>query len=119
MIDKEKLIAWNPDLIFIDEGGLSMVKEDYGKNPGLYQSLQAVDEGSVYGFLPFNYYTTNVDTALADAYFMGTVVFPQAFTDVDPQQKADEIYRFFLGTALYEQMAQDYGGFMKIDLASL
>ncbi len=119
MIDKEKLIAWNPDLIFIDEGGLSMVKEDYGKNPGLYQSLQAVDEGSVYGFLPFNYYTTNVDTALADAYFMGTVVFPQAFTDVDPQEKADETYRFFLGTALYDRMAQDYGGFMRVDLASL
>lgn len=119
MIDKEKLIAWDPDIIFVDEAGLSMVKEDYGKNPGLYQSLQAVDEHNVYGFLPYNYYTTNVDTALADAYFMGTVVFPEAFADVDPQEKADEIYRFFLGTPLYDRMAQDYGGFMKIDLSSL
>mgnify|MGYP001082244156 CR=1 FL=1 len=118
MIDKEQLITWNPDIIFIDEGGLAMVKEDYGKQPGLYDSLQAVDQGEVYGFLPFNYYTTNVDTALADAYFMGTVIFPEAFADVDPRQKADEIYRFLLGVPLYDRMAKDYGGFMKVDLGS-
>ncbi len=31
MIDKEKLIEWDPDLLVIDENGLALVKEDYEK----------------------------------------------------------------------------------------
>lgn len=116
MIDKEKLIEWDPDIIFIDESGLQMVKEDHAGNPGFYQTLKAVKEGKVYGYLPYNYYATNIDTAIADAYFMGKTVFPEAFEDVDPEEKADEIYEFLLGKAVYGQMAEDFGGFQKIDL---
>jgi iron complex transport system substrate-binding protein len=118
MIDKEKLIAWDPDIIFIDESGLQMVKDDYAGNPGFYNTLKAVKEGKVYGYLPYNYYTTNIDTAIADAYFMGRTVFPEAFEDIDPEAKADEIYRFLLGEALYQRMAADFGGFKRIDLGS-
>ncbi len=116
MIDKEKLLAWDPDIIFIDEGGLAMVKEDYGKNPGYYQTLRAFREGRIYGYLPYNYYTTNVDTALADAYYMGKVIFPSAFEDVSPEEKADEIYEFLLGRPLYEDMAREFGGFVPVRL---
>ncbi len=119
MIDKEKLIHWDPDVIFIDESGLQMVKDDYAGNPGFYNTLKAVKEGRVYGYLPYNYYTTNIDTAIADAYFMGKTLFPQAFEDVDPEKKADEIYEFLLGKPMYERMAADFGGFKKIDLGSL
>mgnify|MGYP000170980605 CR=1 FL=1 len=118
MIDKEKLIEWDPDIIFIDEGGLQMVKDDYAGNPGFYQSLSAVRNGKVFGYLPYNYYTTNIDTAIADAYFMGKTIFPHAFEDVDPAAKADEIYQFLLGEAMYDRMAKDYGGFTKVDLAA-
>ena len=40
-ITKEQLLDWNPEFIFIDEGGLSIVKEDYTKNPEYYNSLDA------------------------------------------------------------------------------
>ncbi|HHW43149.1 MAG TPA: iron ABC transporter substrate-binding protein [Desulfotomaculum sp.] len=117
MIDKEKLLSWDPDIIFIDEGGLSLVREDYRKNPQFYQSLQAFKTGRVYGQIPYNYYTTNIGTAIADAYYAGKVIYPEQFKDIDPAQKADEIYRFLLGKPVYEQMAKDYGGFKKLDLA--
>lgn len=119
MIEKEKLLAWDPDIIFIDEGGLSLVRDDYKKNEQFYQSLKAVKTGRVYGQIPFNYYTTNIDTAIADAYYAGKVIFPDRFQDIDPAKKADEIYRFLLGKPLYQQMAKDYGGFNKLDLAGL
>ncbi|HHW41664.1 MAG TPA: iron ABC transporter substrate-binding protein [Syntrophomonadaceae bacterium] len=119
MIEKEKLLAWDPDIIFIDEGGLSLVRDDYKKNRQFYQSLKAVKSGRVYGQIPFNYYTTNIDTAIADAYYAGKVIFPDRFQDIDPAEKADEIYRFLLGKPLYQQMAKDYGGFKKLDLAGL
>ncbi|MGO0122376.1 iron ABC transporter substrate-binding protein [Desulfothermobacter acidiphilus] len=117
MIEREKLLSWNPDIIIIDEAGLGLVKEDYKKNPSFYQSLKAFKEGKVYGMLPFNFYTTNLDTALADAYWLGKVIYPDKFQDIDPVKQADAIYTFLLGKPLYAQMAKDFGGFEKINLA--
>ncbi|OLN33111.1 iron ABC transporter substrate-binding protein [Desulfosporosinus metallidurans] len=116
MIEREKLVSWDPDILFIDEGGYSKVLADAQKNPAFYQSLRAVKNGQVYGQIPYNFYTTNIDTALADAYYAGKVIFPEKFQDIDPVKKCEEIYSFLLGKPVYEQMVKDYGGFKKLDL---
>ena len=116
MIEREKILSWDPDILFIDEGGFSKVLADVQKNPGFYQSLSAVKKGQVYGQIPYNFYATNLDTALADSYYAGKVIFPDKFQDIDPVKKSDEIYNFLLGKPVYEQMAKDYGGFKKLDL---
>jgi len=118
MIDKEKLVIWNPDIVFIDENGYGLVQEDYSKNPRFYQSLKAFQKGEVYGEIPFNFYTTNLDTAIADAYYAGKIIYPERFKDIDPARKADEIYQFLLGKPLYGQMAKDFGGFKKLDFGA-
>jgi iron complex transport system substrate-binding protein len=115
-IDREKLVQWNPDYIFIDESGYPLVQQDYQKNPQFYKSLTAVQKGELYGQIPFNYYNTNLDTAIADAYYAGKAIFPDKFQDVDPVQKADEIYTKLLGKAVYDQMAKAFGGFKKVSL---
>ena len=116
MIDKEKLIQWNPDIIFIDEGGLELIRQDYQKNKPFYQVLGAVKKGQIYGQLPYNYYTTNIDTAIANAYYIGKVLYPDHFADIDPVAKANEIYEFLVGQGVYVQMAADYGGYMALNL---
>ncbi|WP_312891023.1 iron ABC transporter substrate-binding protein [Clostridium thailandense] len=116
MIDKEKLLKWNPDKIFIDEGGLQVVQEDYKKNPSYYNNLSAVKNGELYSQMPYNFYTTNIETAMADAYYLGKVLYPEKFKDVDPEKKADEIYKTLLGKELYSEMAKNFGGFKKITL---
>ena len=58
---------------------------------------------------PFNYYVTNVDTAIADAYAAGKILYPEKFQDVDLPQKADEIYSFLVGKPVYAEMTQDFG----------
>ncbi|RLC69809.1 MAG: iron ABC transporter substrate-binding protein [Chloroflexi bacterium] len=115
-IDKEKLLKWDPDVIFIDEGGFRLVKQDYQKNPEFYHSLKAFKNENIYGILPFNFYTTNVGTALADAYYIGKVLYPEKFKDIEPDKKADDIYVFLVGEPIYDEMAKDFGGFGKIDL---
>jgi len=110
MIEKEKLLIWDPDIIFIDLGNYNLVKQDYHKNPQFYQALKAVKNGNVYGQLPFNFYNTNIDTAIVDAYWAGKVIFPEQFRDIDPAKKANEIYRFFLGKPLYKELTRTYGG---------
>jgi iron complex transport system substrate-binding protein len=117
MIDKEKLLAWDPDYIFIDQGGFAAVLEDYQKNPTFYKSLSAVQNGQVYAQLPYNYYSTNIDTAIADAYYLGKIICPTAFADIDPAQKADEIYRSLLGQPAYAQMVESFGGFKQLNLS--
>ncbi len=117
MIDKEKLLDWDPDYLFVDLGGLAAVLEDYQKNPTIYESLSAVQNGLVYTQLPYNYYTTNIDTTIADAYYLGKILYPEAFADIDPVQKADEVYQALLGTAVYAQMAEDFGGFRQLNLS--
>ncbi|MDR3601303.1 MAG: iron ABC transporter substrate-binding protein [Desulfosporosinus sp.] len=116
MIDKEKLISWDPDILFLDEGGYALVTDDYKKNPAFYQSLSAVKKGQVYSQIPYNNYTTNIETAFADSYYAGKIIFPQQFQDIDPSKKSDELYQFLLGKPLYAEMVRDYGGFKKLEL---
>ncbi len=116
-ISKEQLLEWNPDIIFIDEGGLKLVIEDYKKNKEFYESLKAFKTGNVYGLLPYNFYNTNIGTALADAYYIGKVLYPERFKDINPEEKADEIYIFLVGKPVYKEMANFWGGFKKLNFS--
>jgi len=116
-VDKEMLVERDPEVIFIDEGGLQAVRNDYRKNGRWYGLLSAVKAGRLYGILPYNFYQTNIGTALADAYYIGKILYPRAFADVDPAAKADEIYTFLVGKPVYAAMAGRWGGFGRISLS--
>jgi iron complex transport system substrate-binding protein len=108
-MDKEGLLKIDPDVIFIDGGGLALVQDDFRKKPEFYKALKAFANDRVYALLPFNWYTTNIDTALADAYAIGKILYPKSFEDVDPEDKTDEIYTFLVGKPVYSLMKKDYG----------
>jgi len=114
-VDKEFLLKVDPDVIFLDLGNLHLVRQDYSRHRAFYQSLKAFREGRLYGILPFNWYTTNLETSLADTYFIGKVLYPDRFKDVDPEERAREIFRFFVGRDVYDEMKAAYGGFGRID----
>ncbi|HHV39064.1 MAG TPA: iron ABC transporter substrate-binding protein [Tepidimicrobium sp.] len=116
MIDKEQLLSWNPEYIFIDLDGYHIVEEDYKKNANFYDSLSAVKSDNVYVQLPYIRSRINLETAIADAYYMGTVLYPERFADIDPEEKADEIYVELLGSPFYNQMVEDYREFGTIRL---
>ena len=103
--DPEKIIAWDPDVIFLDPGNMHLVNDEYKTNPAFFDALRAVQAGQVYAMPSFNNYSTNVTYALIDAYYAGIVMFPTAFADVDIAEKADEILEFLLGRAYYNEMA--------------
>jgi iron complex transport system substrate-binding protein len=108
-VDKETLLKLNPDVVFIDGGGLALVTGDYRKRPVFYKALKAFADRRVYTLLPFNWYTTNIGTALADAYAIGKILYIDRFKDIDPERKADEIYSYLVGKPVYQQMERDYG----------
>jgi iron complex transport system substrate-binding protein len=113
-ISREQLIAWNPDLLFLDlstlqlgeaAGGLHELRTD----PAL-RTLAAVRFGRVYGLLPYNWYGQNLESILANAWFIGTLLYPDRFADIDPAAKADEIFAFMVGKPLFAEMNRRFGG---------
>jgi len=69
-----------------------------------------------YGVLPYCWFAYNKGTALADAYYVGKILYPDIFSSVEPIKKADDIYKFLLGRPLYNRMKAIFGGFKRIEL---
>jgi iron complex transport system substrate-binding protein len=113
-IAKEALVDWNPAYIFIDVGTIQMESDgaigELKADPAL-QGLSAAKNGNVYGVLPYNFYNTNYETVLADAYFIGKTLYPERFEDVDPTRKADEIFAFFIGKPNFGDLNGQYRDF--------
>lgn len=105
--DPEKILSWDPDVIFLDPGSLDLVQEEYASNPGFFDALTAVQTSQIYACVSYNNYSTNVGYAIADAYYAGTVLFPEQFADVDIAAKTDEILEFLLGEGYYTDMTDD------------
>lgn len=113
-IAKEQIVAWNPDVLFLDLATLQLGNEAGGlhelRTDTAYRSLEAVREGKVYGVLPYNWYTQNFGSVLADAWYVGSLLYPQHFSGVDPVVKADEIYTFLVGEPIFKEMNELFQG---------
>ncbi len=105
-IDQEQVLSWDPDVIFLDFNGMELIREDYEKNPDFYHALTAVQEGNVYSQISFRSYASNLETALADAYYAASVLYPRQFSDIDPAEKAGEIFRMLLGEDCYPDLKE-------------
>ena len=105
-IDLEQVLSWDPEIIFLDFNGMDLINEDYAKNPDYYNSLTAVQEGKVYSQISFRSSASNLETALADAYYAACIMYPEQFKDVDPVAKAGEIFEKLLGANPYEDLKE-------------
>lgn len=103
-IDVEQVLAWDPEFIFLDFNGMKLINEDYEAHPDFYQALTAVQEGKVYSQISFRSSASNLETALADAYYAACIMFPQQFQDIDPVEKAGEIFTMLLGSNPYDDL---------------
>ncbi|MPW25787.1 ABC transporter substrate-binding protein [Alkalibaculum sp. M08DMB] len=117
-VDLEQVLEWNPDIIFLNPENMDLVNEQYKKNPGFFNSLDAVKEGRVYTQLAYNNNYTNVEIALADAYYAGTVIYPEQFKDIDAEKKADEIFKFLLGKEIYSDFVSAGQGFGQLTIGN-
>ena len=111
-VAKEQIVAWNPDYLFLDLSTLQMGEEAGGlhelRTDPAYATLTAVREGRVFGVLPYNWYSQNFASILANAYFVGKTLYPERFVDVDPASRADEIYAFVVGKPVFEIMNRTF-----------
>lgn len=110
-VAKEKIVQWDPAYLFVDLSTLRLGDAngvaELRKDPA-YRTLKAVNNGNVYGLLPYNWYTQNYGSILANAYYIGKVLYPHLFTDVEPAAKADEIYTFLVGKPVFKQLNSSF-----------
>ena len=111
-VSKEQIVAWNPDYLFLDLATLQMGENAGGlyelKKDPAYRLLRSVSHNQVFGVLPYNWYTANYGSILANAYFIGKVLYPDRFADVNPKKRADDIYSFLVGKPVFTEMADSF-----------
>lgn len=113
-IDKEQLLLWDPDVLFFDESGLDVIRHDLSGNSPLKKGLAAIRNNRVYSVLPYNNYATNYELVLANAWYAGKVLYPEAFGDIDIASKTGEILEAFLGKNIYQQVMSSSVGFRNL-----
>lgn len=112
-VAREQIVEWDPDVIFVDASTMETDPRASAiyqlQTDPAYASLSAVRSGEIYCLLPYNWYTKNFGSILADAYFVGKVLYPDRFDDVDPSARADEIYLFLVGEEVFTQLRESFG----------
>lgn len=118
-VDLEQILAWNPDFIFCDYGGVKLVQNNAAENLDFYAQLTAYNENQIYQYPSSTSYYSNVEIPLANSYFVGKLLYPEQFADIDVTEKANEIFKFFLGVDNYMEILENSGsGYTTIDFGS-
>lgn len=117
-IEKESFVKLNPDKIILDSAGIEKFKETYKADTATFDKLNAFKNNEVYLQMAYNAYYTNIEIALMDTYFAGSVAYPEIFTSEMVEAKYKEIGMAFLNSDVYEiikDAKMSYGGFKKIN----
>ncbi|MBP2144411.1 iron complex transport system substrate-binding protein [Methanococcus voltae] len=112
-VSDEQLVTWNPEYLFINSASMDLVLKDLERPE--FGNLDAVKNGKTYRLIPYCWYGFNKASAIADSYYIGKVLYPEQFEDIDPVEKADEVYTFFTGKPAYEGLSNKNLGFEKLE----
>jgi iron complex transport system substrate-binding protein len=114
-VSDEKLLAWNPETMFVSADNLDRVRRD-ARSSAPVQRLDAVASGATYSILPHASYHHNYGSILANAYFVGRTMYPDRFGDVSVASKTNAIFEDLLGASLYDELLASYGAYERLDL---
>ncbi len=110
----DQIGEWDPEFMFLNSGNYDLLKSTYDDNPEFFKSLKAFKSGKLYTQPFYNYNGTNVEVALCEAYFVGSIVYPERFADVDLDARYTEIFQTLLnGYDFYSLMRENGRGFFE------
>ncbi len=112
----EDLVKAQPEYMFIDISNLNLIKEEVSKNREIFKQIES--HNNIHTVISYNYYSTNIDLAILNAYYMGTILYPKQFKDIDIEEKAKEVMKNFVGNEdIYEGIKENAKyEYKKIDL---
>lgn len=114
ILDIAYIINKQPQYIFYDITGLNDLRKNYQQLYPSFTKIKAVNEKTVYSVMPNNWYNSNIENMYLTAYYMGKIVYPDSFKDVDIRVKANDIYRSFLSTDPFDDINKKHDIFKNI-----
>jgi iron complex transport system substrate-binding protein len=110
-VSRTSLIEQSPDALFVDLSTLllednavtELLRTGDGKS-NEYRDLVIKIRGNVYGVPPYDLYGADYASGLANAFFIGKILYPERFSDIDPVEMADYMYMTFYGVPLFDKM---------------
>jgi iron complex transport system substrate-binding protein len=113
-VAKEQIVVWDPEIIFLDVATFRLGAETNAlyqlQTDPAYKNLSAVRDNKIYFLFPSNSYNQNFEIIFANAYYIGKVLYPERFKDVDPLLKAEEISTFLNGGPSFEILNKEFNG---------
>ena len=113
-IDLETLLKWNPEVMFVDQGGYRLVKNNFDSFGALSKLLDCYKNRQMYLVWPFYMYHSNLEVMLINAWAVGKVMYPTQFEDIDMRTKVDEILMQFVGKPITDQLIEQWGWFRNV-----
>ena len=122
-IEEEKFISYseNIDIMIIDAAAIKNIKPLYKQNPNMFSTCKAWNNGEVYLQMAYNAYYTNLETSLINTWFNAKVVYQDLFSDLDMNEKTNQITKKFLNKELANEInayPNSFGGYQKINTAT-
>ncbi len=117
-VDIEQLLVWNPEYLFLNPGNAELLSQDFEQNAALLNQLDAVKNGQIYTQLAYNYNSTNIELAVINAYYAGTILYPDRFADLDFAQLADDVFTAMLGAPFLGKLEQAGLGYKKLEFGA-
>lgn len=119
-IEEEKFVALGEemDIMLLDAAAVKNMAPLFQEDPAMFDTCKAWREGRVYLQMAYNAYYTNYETALINAWYIGKIVYPEAFADIDMREKTNEVTEAFLGRGLADEIfafPSSFGGYQRID----
>lgn len=118
MTSLEDLIVAKPEYVFVDAANVKLSQSGFESNRKvLEEQVPAFRNQNVYSTLVYKYYGTNWENQLINVYFAGSVLYPELYSDISQETKAEEIWRLFFNRDLdYNRIAdQQKAGLAKVN----
>lgn len=101
MTSLEDLIAAKSDYVFIDAANITLSEAGYRGNKATLDALvPAFSTQNVYTTFVYKYYGTNWENQLVNVYYVGSVLYPELYSDFTIREKAEEIWKLFFSLPL-------------------
>lgn len=108
-VDLEQVMSWDAEYIFLDAGNVGLVQAEIEQMPDYFAQLSAFNSGNVYQCPNSTSNYSNVEIPLVSAYYIASILYPDAFADVDFEAKAEEIFSLFLGHDDFLSVLEEHG----------
>lgn len=99
-INKETLLEFNPQLIFLDSISKKIVQEEIKDNSAVFNHIEAFKNKNIYWLYPSNFYNTNIENIYINSWQISSYLGNSVNMDLIKKR----VYKEFLGKEIYNNV---------------